>query len=114
MGQVHGISHVVVLSLLERFLDGELTAKKNGWLHIDVSDHGKDFPYIQQKLPIGNSKQTVKIVKIRMKVLKEPAVKMERKSKCKSYYKEHCTASTIFLPPNSFQAFYLIQFKQNP
>lgn len=63
--------------------------KKNSSLHI--FDHGKYFLYNQQKLLIGDSKQTVEIVKIRMKGGKELAVKMERESECESY-KEHCTA----------------------
>lgn len=96
------------MSLPDCCLGGTIT-KKNSSLHI--SDHGKDFLSNQQKLLVGDSKQTVEIVKIRMEGGKELAVKTERESECESY-KEHCTACM----PLFFQSFlnflsYSVQIK---
>ena len=90
--QAHGFSDVLGHCLsLSAFLMGAHKQKKSS-LHI--SHHGKDFPYIQQKLVVGDSKQTVEIMKIRMKMVKELAVKIEGENECKSYYREHHTACT--------------------
>lgn len=58
----------------------------------------------------GDSKQTVEIMKIRMKVVKELAVKIEGVSECKSYHRERHTACTTLFSVIFF-AFYSVQAK---
>lgn len=111
--QVHGFSYVVVLSLGNASLMGSSQTKRIDHSTLMSLIMGKISLIFNKKLLIRDSKQTVEIVKIRMKVEKEPAVKMGRKSECKSCYKNIVQPVQSY-PPQSFSSFFSYSVQIEP